>query len=125
MSDVLYSADFGNNTLNGFLSFDDFLDYTSGGRIYEISFLFFLSFLKILMIFLKLKQIKNYIDEKIKEDFLSFFLFLVFIGIIRNMLEMIGYFTNSPNYTGYFPTLSSFFDTISYVFLMIIGETLV
>ena len=74
------------------------------------------------MIFLKLKQIKNYVDEKIKEDFLSLFLFMGFIGVIRNMLEMIGYFTNSPNYAGYFPTLSSFFDTISYVFLMIMGE---
>jgi hypothetical protein len=69
-----------------------------------------------------LKTIKKYIEEGIKNNFLALFAFLFFIGFTRNMLEMVGYFTKSSNYAGYFPVLSSFFDTISYVFLMIIAE---
>ena len=69
-----------------------------------------------------LLDIKKNIEKRMENNFLSLFAFLFFIGFTRNMLEMIGYFTNSPNYKGYFPTLSSFFDTISYVFLMIIAE---
>jgi len=74
------------------------------------------------VIFYRAKQFFRYIERKIQNDFIALFVFLIFIGVLRNMVEMVGYFTNSSNYSGYFPVLSSFFDTISYVFLMIIGE---
>lgn len=74
------------------------------------------------MILSGLKKVKKNIDKRIEDNFFLLLLFMVLIGVTRNTIEMIGYFSRSPNYRGYFPTLSSFLDTISYVFLILIGE---
>ncbi len=71
---------------------------------------------------MKLNRLFIHLDKKMKENFILLSLFIVFIGIIRNLLEMIGYFTKGPNFVGYYPTIPSFLNTISYVFLMVIIE---
>ena len=57
-----------------------------------------------------------------KKNFLILFFFMIFIGIIRNLLEMIGLFTGSTNYTSFYPNFAGFMNSITYVFLMIIAE---
>jgi hypothetical protein len=55
-------------------------------------------------------------------SFYRLVLVMVAVGVVRNLLEMIGYFSGSPTYVGYYPTLASFLDTIAYVFLMVVAE---
>lgn len=71
---------------------------------------------------MKLKHLIYYLKEKMDKNFVFLFLFMIFIGAIRNLLELIGWFTKSSNYVGYYPTIPSFLDTICYVFLMVVAE---
>lgn len=71
---------------------------------------------------MNLKQLFNHTKDRINQNFILLFLLMIFIGTIRNSIEMIGYFTKSTNFIGYYPTIPSFLDTICYVFFMVIAE---
>jgi hypothetical protein len=66
------------------------------------------------------KKIISRLEELMKENFLILFVLLIFIGLIRNFLEVMG--NQNGFVTGYYLSVPSFSNTISYVFLMIIAE---
>jgi|GEM_PF-5353107 len=68
------------------------------------------------------KEYEEKMKEWVSKSFIRLFAFMIFIGITRQMLELIGWFTGSDNYHGIYLTIPSFMNTIVYVFLMIIAE---
>jgi len=70
---------------------------------------------------MKFNKIINYFNKIIDNNFFIFSIFLILIGIVRNGLELVFYSKTHQTF-GFSMTVGGLFNTIIYVFLMVIAE---
>lgn len=68
-----------------------------------------------------IRKITSLYEDNVDRNFFFLFLFLIFIGFVRNLLELMFYWKTKEMY-GFSLSIAGLFNTVTYVFLMIIAE---